>query len=84
MLLLPLVVQQQTEVSSKRAHSFLILFLALFKIVGGADSRALLFLSDCCRVEHHAVKKGSEEIPLNLLLSRISSSSSSSSSFFFQ
>ena len=65
MLLLQLVVQQQTEVSNKRAHkSFpLILFLALFKIVGGADSRALLFLSDCCRVEHHAVKKGSGEIP---------------------
>ena len=42
----------------------LILFLALFKIVGGADSRALLFLSDCCKVqEHHVLKEGSEKIP---------------------
>ena len=66
MLLPPLLVQQQTEVSNKRAHkSFpLILFLALFKIVGGADSRALLFLSDCCKVqEHHVLKEGSEKIP---------------------
>ena len=66
MLLPPLLVQQQTGVSNKQAHKFfpliLIFFLALFKIVGGADSRALLFLSDCCRAEHHALKKGSDEI----------------------
>ena len=55
--------KQKIQSRGDQGGGWVILFLALFKFVGGADSRALLFLSDCCRVEHHAVKKGSGEIP---------------------